>query len=80
MFNGICHSRGERKRIHLWIPLLGVIGKVGISFLPFIKDSPHRSSLKHLKDGGSSDAARSLNIPSSLEPSDTWKRAIVDPN
>jgi hypothetical protein len=40
MFNGICHSRGERKRIHVWIPLLDVIGNVGIKFSAFIKDSP----------------------------------------
>jgi hypothetical protein len=31
-------------------------------FSAFIKDSPHRSSLKHLNDGGSSDAARSLTF------------------
>ena len=58
---GFVIQRGLRKRIHVWILLLDVIGNVGISFLPHLR-FPHRSSLKHLNDGGSSDAARNLTF------------------
>jgi hypothetical protein len=62
VFNGICHWKGLRKRIPVWIHLLDVIG-VGKSFLPSLKISPSPfSNLEHLNDGGSSDTAGSLTF------------------